>query len=148
MKQSQAFKDWSSRLESGLFTHSQCRAWCRTVVATANGDGWYVQSSLTVPEASELRARMRIRGGVEITAKHADTGRAWLRKNERRLKLPAGIVDNIAGFRFMGDAENIGTVHRSHYIPVWRMFLTDGRTYDYAASAWQSGDTFNLRRVA
>ena len=138
MTQSRAFMEWARRLESGTFTHSQCRQWCRVVIPTSRGEEHYSRSSLTRPECTELRTRMRIRHGVGITEEHAAKGRDWIRKNARRLGIAPEIAENIAGFRFLGDGYDIGNRFRSYYVPVWRLRTTDGREFDYAAPPWQA----------
>lgn len=150
--ESKAYRGWMARLEDDIWPESWCRAWCRVVVPVSRGKSPQSgKSNVTMAEARALRLRMRERAGVGIFPEHARKGRTWIRNNARRLNLPADIAtateDSISGFRFMGNAYDIGNDYRSHYIPVWRMFLYDGRVYDYAAAAWQSGDGIYWREV-
>ena len=145
-------KAWEARLEDPVWPESWCRQWCRVVVPVSRGNRPQSgKSNLSMADARALRIRMREVSGVGIFPEHSRKGKAWIRKNARRLDIPADVAtaddDQIQGFRFMGDAYDVGNEYRSHYIPVWRMFLYDGRVYDYAASAWQSGDGFYWRAV-
>lgn len=160
MASSRMAREWARRIESGTFTHAQCRAFAKTVIAMAeDGALYYAKTSLTQAEARELVRELRRRGGVNLTDDHTAKGLAWigldvdkvptslrsyyatLRKGRNRDAFPEWVREEFSRFSFDGYAHRLrnGLGEVAHRVPVWRIHGARGQTLDYYAVPWQSG---------
>jgi len=146
MPNTNIYRTWCKRIESGTFTKSQCQQWAKAVVPIARG--WRPEGKATVltpNEASDLMTRMEQteRGGVTLTTGHTRQGVEWLRRDGTVLSTEE--LDKFSYFEFRGEMDYMdwGTYFTPQgprgCIPVWRIVLMDGTAIDYSAQAWQAG---------
>lgn len=134
-KRSPAFKTWENRIQSSTFSKGQCQQFAAAVVPLSQGaHPGGKRTNLSQEEASDLLALVRKAGGVRLEERHELEGRRWLTLYAaKRLALPESVLENFSHFSYQGGAVR--------HLPVWRIHLSDGRSVDYYASAWQSGDS-------
>lgn len=136
-----AFRDWSARVESGVFTRGHVRQWYNRIARThldlmPHG----AKSALTPDECDELVAMLRARDGVRLTDEHTEQGLGWLKRNARRVFGPEFPLDHVtehfSHFLYRGEILTYGA-HNNGTLPVWTIVLTNGGEIDYHNAAWQ-----------
>jgi hypothetical protein len=136
------YRTWDGRIESGVFTKSQCQAWARTVLPLVQHGTTRAKTSLTTGEALLFAAKIDERGGMRLTDEHTAQGLAWLDRyaSKRLPTIPSDWRERFSHFLYMGDGQDYGrSSDWRQYVPVWRIVLTDGEQWDYYALAWQTG---------
>lgn len=135
------FRTWQKRLESGVFTKSQCQQWARVIVPlTQDREPRGHRTNLTADEADVLMVHMRNAGGMRLTDEHTAQGLSWLIQNaKKRLPDLPDVWNAFSHFLYMGEAESYGTSYARMYVPVWRIVLRDGTAWDYFTLSWQTG---------
>ena len=155
---SPAYRTWRGRIESGTFTHAQCRAFARNVRRMA--DGWYdppplrynARTTLTCDEAEELCVWLAGKP-VELEAEHAAKGLAWLRRYAHGLETPTGVRGGFPTGRVLPDGDfdrftyggggyHLGDERWGHTVPLWNVNFHNGDQIRYAAFAWQGRPSF------
>ncbi len=141
MSDSQIFKTWMNRIESGIFTKSQCQQWASAVVPLSNGDRPRGKATrLTPSEARQLRSAIVRRGGGKLTVEHTNQGMRWLGNGgAERVGLPSDWLARFRGFYFDGRSVNIQP-NWGVYVPLWLVDL-DNEVWAYYAASWQSGSS-------
>lgn len=132
------YRTWLERIDSGTFTAAECRQWCQAVARlAAHEPPRGKRTNLETAEAERLWDRLHDQGGVRLTEDHETQGRRWLEKyGTKVLGIPADVLALFDHFSFHGDAHLDGWATS---LPIWRVHLTDGRTFDYYNQAWQAG---------
>lgn len=138
------YRVWCDRIDSGVFTKSQCRQFTLTAARLANGlDARGHHSALRRVEAKLLMRRLRTRGGVKLEPAHTEQGLAWLeRYGAKVLDLPTcgvcdkGILAHFSHFTYHGGQIATGP-HGNNSQPIWHVHLTNGQAFSYYNAAWQ-----------
>lgn len=133
------FRTWCYRIDSGVFSKAQAAQFAAAIYRQAIG---YEQrgkrTNISITQADDLFARMIARGGVRLTPEDDAAGFVWLLKYGRRNygeTFPLeDIRDNFSHFLFRGKAE----IYGRSTLPIWRVVLKDGRTFDYYSIPWQA----------
>ena len=140
-----AQRTWLARIQSGTMTKSQCQQYARVIGGLIdNGQARGHRTSLDHEAAVEIHQAMRDAGGVRLTPEHTAQGLSWLERYaaKRLPMLPVDWRERFDHFAYMGGwvDSNGPWSNWSAMVPVWRIVLNDGETWDYYATAWQSGD--------
>lgn len=144
---SPAYRTWRGRIESGTFTHAQCRAFARNVARIADGYDPRPgdRSTLTYEEALELSALLADRP-VALEVEHTAKGLAWLRRYGRKLAGPLGVEGSFPVERLERDFDRflydgghvaLGNDAWGYSVPEWLVKFQNGDEIRYAAFAWQ-----------
>lgn len=141
---SNGYREWVRRIDSGRMSKVQCQAFARKPALLAIGGEPFAKCSVTVEEAEVLAAMLKGRP-VLLTQENTEQGLTWLRRNGKNLcaisyGMPdvADILNAFSHFSYDGTCDVTDESFDSA-VPVWTIHTTDGRTYQYAAYAWQSG---------
>lgn len=136
---------WRKRAASGHITHAQAVQFCHAIYPTSRGG--YARGkrcNITQAEARDVVDTMlEVRPLVDEQA--SERGRRWLAANAARFGLPKWNYHDIVDFRFVDVHQHPGGYYAS-YGPVYEARWADGRTLEYAPSAWQAG--MNNERAA
>lgn len=145
---SAAFHRWVKRIDSGVFTKTECRAYARLVWPIAHdlcGNLEMRQTHLVPDEALKLCEMMTIRGGVRLTEDHTEQGLKYLKSRRGHqvlgLVIHPYVVERFDHFRYMGAA---CWLNDQVFHPVWRVVMTTGDVFDYAVPSWQSGQSVGI----
>lgn len=145
-KGSPAFRRWSARIDTGTFTHSQCRAFAKLPARMAGGfdvrgDGSVGNrhaTTLTEDEASRLVARINVTS-MRLEADHTAAGLRWLERYGASARIwgefpfPVDRLPSFSHFTYAGEHADAGW-YRS--VPVWRVHFTDdGPWLTYCANS-------------
>jgi hypothetical protein len=140
-KPTSIYHKWVDRIDSGVFTESQCRQWAQAVYTLGVGyEPRGKRSNLTHEEAEALLHYMADKGGVALTREHVDKGFRWLKLYGAKKGLPPAMVRHVVGFHFYGVArvDNNAYGWAVSAACVYRALCDDGREWDYCAAAWQA----------
>lgn len=147
------YEIWKDRLASGVITYGQMRQFVMAVGGWWwNGDPRGAKTLLTAEEAEDLYFRLKaMPDGLDLVGDYRGKGyrdeegvwhlltwkqfgRRWVAENGRR----SGVMPDMVAaaseldFRFVG-IEPAG----NNFVPIYRAFTPDGRSWRYAPSPWQ-----------
>lgn len=132
-----SFKTWTNRIESGVFTKSQCNQFSSAVARIAQGMNPHGKEIVLTAEEAEKLVEAIHEHGVRLTDEHTQQGLDWLRKyGQKVLDLPSDALDLFSHFSYHGGVETYGPYDNGS-LPLWRINLSDGRAIDYYNAAWQ-----------
>lgn len=140
------FRTWLDRVEQERIGHHQVIQLTRAIWPLSRGfEPAGKRTSMRKAEAQAIVMRLQQRhrqgNGIRATDDNEERGRQWLRSNQRRFGLPMDfdpltiIEFRLVGFHIYAHDNRWNTVAGA---PVWRAYLPDGRTFDYAPTAWQA----------